>query len=38
LIFGKKGAEHLAVSSNSKALVLNPSSTATTNQIVLYLD
>lgn len=38
LIFGTADNVHLAVSSNTKALVLNPGPASTTNQIVLYLD
>ena len=38
LVFGSANNVHLAVSSNTKALVLNPGLSATTNQIVLYLD
>lgn len=38
LIFGTSSNNHLAITSNTHALVLNPSSTTTTNQIVLYLD
>ena len=38
LIFGTPSDTHLAVSSNTKALVLNPGVSSTTNQIVLYLD
>lgn len=38
LVFGTPDENHIAISSNSKALVLNPTTTATTNQIVLYLD
>lgn len=38
LIFGTSSAQHVAVTSNDKALVINPNSSATTNQIVLYLN
>ena len=38
LIFGTSDNEHVAISSNNNALVINPTSSATTNQIVLYLD
>lgn len=38
LVFGTSSANHLAVSSNKNALVLNPTTTTTANQIVLYLD
>lgn len=38
IVFGKSDSPHIAISSNTKALVLNPNTTQTTNQIVLYLD
>jgi hypothetical protein len=38
IIFGTSGDNHVALSSNRKALVINPSSSTTTNQIVFYLD
>jgi hypothetical protein len=38
LVFGTSDNVHLAVSSNKKALVLNPGLTATASQIVLYLE
>lgn len=38
LIFGTSTTEHIAISSNTKALILNPTHNSTTNQIVLYLD
>lgn len=42
LIFGTSAANHIAISSNGgtspKALVLNPTSASTTDQIVLYLE
>lgn len=38
LIFGTPTTEHIAISSNTKALILNPTHSSTTNQIVLYLD
>lgn len=38
LIFGTPTIEHIAISSNTKALILNPTHSSTTNQIVLYLD
>ena len=38
LIFGTPTTEHIAISSNTKALILNPTHRSTTNQIVLYLD
>ena len=37
IIFGTPQDEHVALSSNTNALVINPSSSQTTNQIVLYL-
>lgn len=38
LVFGTSSSNHLAISSNNNALVLNPTTSSTTNQIVLYLD
>lgn len=38
LVFGTSTDNHLALSSNRGALVINPSTSSTTNQIVLYLD
>jgi hypothetical protein len=38
LIFGTSSNEHVAISSNNNTLVINPTSSTTTNQIVLYLD
>jgi hypothetical protein len=38
LVFGTSSNNHLAVTSNTNALVLNPTTSTTTNQIVLYLD
>ena len=38
IIFGTSSNNHLALSSNNNALVINPTSSGTTNQIVLYLD
>lgn len=38
LVFGTSSDNHLALSSNRGALVINPTTSATTNQIVLYLD
>ena len=38
LIFGTPSSEHLAITSNTGALVLNPNKSSTTNQIVLYLN
>lgn len=38
LVFGTATTQHVAVSSNDNTLVINPNTSATTNQIVLYLD
>lgn len=38
LVFGTPSSNHVALSSNNNALVLNPTISSTTNQIVLYLD
>ena len=38
LIFGTSSNNHVTVSSNTNALVINPELDKTTNQIVLYLD
>lgn len=38
IVFGTSSNQHLAVSSNSKALVLNPTTSSTTSQIVLALE
>ena len=38
LVFGTSSDNHLAISSNTKALVLNPTTASTSNQIVLYLE
>lgn len=38
VIFGTSENNHVAISSNDNALVINPTSSTTTNQIVLYLD
>ena len=38
LVFGTEDNNHIAISSNNNALVINPNATSTTNQIVLYLD
>lgn len=38
LIFGTSNTQHVAISSNDNALVINPTSSSTTNQIVLYLN
>jgi hypothetical protein len=38
IVFGTASAQHLAISSNDNTLVLNPTTSTTTNQIVLYLD
>lgn len=38
IVFGTESTQHLAISSNDNTLVLNPTTSTTTNQIVLYLD
>lgn len=38
IIFGTSSNNHVAISSNDNAIVINPTSDSTTNQIVLYLD
>jgi len=38
LVFGTSSNQHVAISSNTKAIVINPNTSSTTNQIVLYLD
>lgn len=38
IVFGTSSNNHVAVSSNTNALVINPTTSTTTNQIVLYLD
>lgn len=38
IIFGTSTDNHLALSSNNNALVINPDAKSTNNQIVLYLD
>lgn len=38
LVFGTSSNNHVVLSSNNNALVINPTTSATTNQIVLYLD
>lgn len=38
IIFGTSSSNHVAISSNNNALVINPDSASTNNQIVLYLD
>lgn len=38
IVFGTASDNHVAISSNTKAIVINPSTNSTTNQIVLYLD
>ncbi len=38
LVFGTSSDNHVAISSNTNALVINPDTGHTTNQIVLYLD
>ena len=37
-MFGTSSDQHVAISSNTNAIVINPNTTTTTNQIVLYLD
>ena len=38
LVFGTESNNHVAISSNDKAIVINPSTNSTSNQIVLYLN
>ena len=38
LVFGTSETQHIAISANDKALVLNPSTSSNTNQIVLNLN
>ena len=38
IVFGTSSSNHVALSSNDKALVINPTTSSTTNQIVLYLN
>ena len=38
IVFGTSTNNHIAISSNANALVLNPNVSTTTNQIVLYLN
>lgn len=38
IVFGTASNNHVVLSSNTHALVINPSTSSTTNQIVLYLD
>lgn len=38
LVFGTSSDNHVAISSNNNAIVINPTTSSTTNQIVLYLD
>lgn len=38
IVFGTASTQHLAISSNDNTLVLNPTTSTTTNQIVLHLD
>lgn len=38
VVFGTSSNNHVAISSNTNALVINPNTSTTTNQIVLYLD
>lgn len=38
VVFGTSSTNHIVISSNDKALVLNPTTSTTANQIVLYLN
>jgi hypothetical protein len=38
IVFGTSDNNHVVISSNDNTLVINPSTSTTTNQIVLYLD
>lgn len=38
IVFGTSSNNHVALSSNTNALVINPDTSSTTNQIVLYLN
>lgn len=38
IVFGTESNNHVAISSNNNAIVINPNTNSTTNQIVLYLD
>lgn len=38
IVFGTSSTNHVALSANNNALVINPTTASTTNQIVLYLD
>ena len=38
IVFGTPSNNHVVLSSNTNALVINPDTSSTTNQIVLYLD
>lgn len=38
IVFGTSSDQHVAISSNTNAIVINPNTTTTNNQIVLYLD
>ena len=38
IVFGTSSNNHVALSSNNNALVINPTAASTANQIVLYLD
>ncbi len=38
IVFGTSTNNHVSISSNTNAIVINPNTTQTTNQIVLYLD
>lgn len=38
IVFGTASSNHVAISSNENTIVINPDTSSTTNQIVLYLD
>lgn len=38
IVFGTSSNNHVAISSNKNAIVINPTTGSTTNQIVMYLD
>lgn len=38
IVFGTEANNHVAISSNAKALIINPNTSETVNQIVLYLE
>lgn len=38
IVFGTPSNNHVAISSNTKALIINPNTAETVNQIILYLD